>query len=206
MRGELLATFGELEVVVREGRAAVSAEQARQQHVRDANLVALSEELELLRREQAAWVDERITEERRAMDLEDAAFKALIARAEAEAEESAYMAGLVYRTHGGVVCQELSEHSPDFRFLLSHVRDAMASHTAPTSSPSKAKRKKIAPLRLMKAFKIFNRDLERKFVTSGDSTESVRLCVIHPCVCVCSSWSWGDMSCLYIYAGVAVAL
>lgn len=159
MRGELLATFGELESVVRDGRAAVLREQKRQQvrvcgcgmvtparrssrtskankhtphhltqpeqHVRDANLKALAMVLDETRREQNAWVDKRLAAERRAMAAEEKAFAALIARAEAEAECASHLAALTYRSRGAVVCQELSDHSPDFRFLSSHVNDCM---------------------------------------------------------------------------------
>ena len=79
----------------------------------------------------------------------------------------------------GVLCdsrglaQELSEHSPDFRFLVTHLNDVMGKQPQPSARSGRVKHSR--PLRLLKAYKIFNRDLERRFVTAGDSTETMRL-------------------------------
>lgn len=189
MRGELLTAFGELETVVRAGRESVVAEQQRQQRVREANLDALALTLEEARREQAAWVDRRLSAERKAMAAEEAAFAAMIARAEAEAQEAQFLAGLAFRTHGAVVCQELSDHSPDFRFVASHFRESMASvlvrpkgggagagaASGGSGTPTGSEATVRSPLKMLKAFKVFNQDVERAFVSAGDSPETLRL-------------------------------
>lgn len=125
---------------------------AEPQAVRVSNFKTLELELQQLEREHAAYVSSNIAEEEAALASEQSAFDALIALTEMQIKQTEALRQLTWQHSGSIVFQQLTEHSPEFRFVASLVRDRsqVKQHT-----PSGAK-----PCCMLSGYKVFNKELE----------------------------------------------
>lgn len=113
----------------------------------------------------------------------------LLTRAKKEVEEVEALSGLMVESGGTVVCQEVSEHTPDFRFVSLLFKEALAATNAAEAAGLQAvekvarekflnsatkeriintilgvgptrRRRRLRQVKLLKVFKVFNRTME----------------------------------------------
>ncbi|CAM9578637.1 unnamed protein product [Ectocarpus sp. 12 AP-2014] len=164
-KAEMMRALKALEGLVKEGRAAISREQSRQEKVQAANLLELESNLLELQRQYCKEVDKRIrAEEAKAME-EDRLFSALEKRTRLERDYAQLVAEQQSRVVEGVAVQELSDHSPDFQRLRMEVQENQRTQSG-----------RVELMNVVRACRLYNRRLCEGFLAlGGKSSPTVRL-------------------------------
>lgn len=142
------------------------------QHIRDTNFAELKQRLTDIVREHDDWVQRRIDAAKHKLAGHQKVLEGLIDRIEAEKAENRAIAAISLSLKGSVVIQELSEHSPEHKFVLSHFQEQQA-HTAGAGAGSGLGRD-LGHFKLVKAYRVFNQALERPFSALGQHTQALR--------------------------------
>ncbi|CAN0503518.1 unnamed protein product, partial [Ectocarpus sp. 12 AP-2014] len=164
-KAEMMRALKALEGLVKEGRAAISREQSRQEKVQAANLLELESNLLELQRQYCKEVDKRILAEEAKAKEEDRLFSALEKRTRLERDYAQLVAQQQSRVVEGVAVQELSDHSPDFQRLRMEVQENQ-----------RTQRGRVELMNVLRACRLYNRRLCEGFLAlGGKSSPTVRL-------------------------------
>ena len=151
LQKELMVAFRELDDVVTKGRASIVAEQQRQLAVRSSNASRLKKRIAKCRDDYATIIEQRIQEEQRLLQEEEAAFETVKREAKWELEESLLLSELKFAPSSGkenihsvavqtIKGDNVSSHSAEMRNLAiqissvqTRVVDVSAVRIAPSS-------------------------------------------------------------------------
>eukprot|EP00003_Mantamonas_plastica_P031137 TRINITY_DN7960_c0_g1_i1.p1 TRINITY_DN7960_c0_g1~~TRINITY_DN7960_c0_g1_i1.p1 ORF type:complete len:445 (+),score=183.20 TRINITY_DN7960_c0_g1_i1:132-1337(+) len=170
IKKQLGDAFLNLETSVLNGRQKIMEEHTRQKNIRQENNSRLQKNLNGLKREYVKEVERLIKIEKAEADLVEKQHKQLREKIEVDIDESVFMLSMQETEDTDVICEELREKSPEYRFVKLHFEQSLQDESL-RKQFKLARVYRIHSPYMQKVFDDVKNDIEEESVTGDDCIE-----------------------------------